>query len=64
MESLKITHESLSIMALLFDHMEVNADKIEQDMSEELFATEQVYELVKQGVPFRDAYLQISKKYK
>jgi argininosuccinate lyase len=33
-------------------------------MKENLFATEQVYNLVKQGTPFREAYRKISKSFK
>jgi argininosuccinate lyase len=29
-------------------------------MTDELFATEKVYELVRNGVPFRDAYRQVA----
>jgi argininosuccinate lyase len=31
-------------------------------MSEDLFATEKVYELVKQGIPFREAYQKVKKE--
>jgi argininosuccinate lyase len=31
-------------------------------MTEELFATEKVYELVKKGTSFRDAYRQVTKE--
>ncbi|RQW03714.1 hypothetical protein EH223_09145, partial [candidate division KSB1 bacterium] len=32
-------------------------------MTKELFATEKAYKLVQQGIPFREAYMQISKEY-
>ena len=32
-------------------------------MTSELYATEEAYKLVKKGVPFRDAYKQVGKKY-
>jgi hypothetical protein len=31
-------------------------------MSDELFATEKVYQLVKDGLPFRDAYAQVKRE--
>jgi argininosuccinate lyase len=57
-----ITRESLAIGAVLFDHLFINKDKCLAAMSNELYATEKVYELVKQGIPFRDAYQQIARK--
>lgn len=64
MKALNITKECLEISVLLFQHLEVNEDQCQQAMSAELFATEKVYELVKQGVPFRDAYVQVAKSLK
>ena len=51
---------SLEIAVLLFREMKVNKNHCEQAMSDELFATERVYDLVKKGVPFREAYQQVS----
>ena len=57
-----ITQESLAIGAALFSQLSVNREKCEAAMTDELFATEKVYQLVKQGIPFRDAYQQIASK--
>ena len=51
---------SLEIAVLLFREMKVNKNHCERAMSDELFATERVYDLVKKGVPFREAYQQVS----
>jgi len=51
------------IMALVVEGLEVDEERCRAAMSEELFATAEVYRLVEQGVPFRDAYLTVSKKY-
>jgi len=32
-------------------------------MTKELFATEEAYRLVKKGIPFREAYKQVAKKF-
>jgi argininosuccinate lyase len=58
-----ITKDSIDIMTLIINSLKVDKNRCESAMSEELFATEEVYKLVKKGFPFRDAYLQISKKY-
>ena len=41
----------------------MNKEKCNAAMTKELFATEKAYKLVKQGVPFREAYKKISKEY-
>jgi len=56
-----ITQNSLKIAILLFDEIEVNSDRCASGMTDELFATQRVYDLVKQGVPFREAYQKVSK---
>lgn len=64
MGGFQITKESLSIMALVFENLKVNKENCNKAMTEELYATEEVYKLVKKGIPFRKAYKIISKKYK
>jgi len=54
--------ESVDIMAHLLDGMRFNADRIKLDPG--IFATEEAYRLVTEdGLPFRDAYRQIAKRY-
>jgi argininosuccinate lyase len=59
MRGFDVTKESLSVMALVFDHLEVNADRCEMGLTEEIYATARVYELVKKGLPFREAYRRV-----
>jgi len=58
MKSFVITSESLAISVLLFQNIAINKEKCKVAMTEDLFATERVYDLVKTGIPFRDAYKQ------
>ena len=54
--------DSVDVMAFLLDGMRFLPDNIELD--DGIFATEQAYKLVAdEGVPFRDAYRQIAKRY-
>ncbi len=54
--------DSVDIMAYLLDGVRFLPDNIELD--DGIFATEQAYKLVTDdGVPFRDAYRQIAKRY-
>jgi argininosuccinate lyase len=58
MKSFAITSDSLAISVLIFQNIAVNQEKCKVAMTEDLFATERVYDLVKTGIPFRDAYKQ------
>ena len=43
--------------------MNVNKQSCAAAMTKELFATEEAYTLVKEGMPFRDAYKKVGEKY-
>ena len=51
---------SLKIASLLMVEMKVLKKNCNRSMTEELFATSKVYELVKKGIPFREAYKKIA----
>jgi argininosuccinate lyase len=61
MNGFSTTLDSLEITTLLFQNLVVNKVKCESALNDEIFATEKVYKLVKKGMPFRDAYMQIAK---
>ncbi len=63
MESLAITLQSLEVMALVVAHLKVDERRCQAALTDELYATERVYELVKAGVPFRDAYRRVAEQY-
>ncbi len=63
MQSFDITISSLHVADLIISKLEVNSDKCKKAMTKELFATQKAYKLVKQGVPFREAYLRVAKEY-
>lgn len=63
MKSFEITKESLSVMNLVVGKLKVNTENCKKAMTKELYATEKAYELVKKGIPFREAYKQISKEF-
>ena len=58
MKSYVITADSLAISVLIVQNIAVNQEKCKVAMTEDLFATERVYDLVKTGIPFRDTYKQ------
>jgi argininosuccinate lyase len=63
MECFDISSSSISIMTDLISDLKVNKAACEKAMTSELFATQEALNLVKKGVPFRDAYKKIAKKY-
>ena len=63
MKGLEITEECLAIMNLIFTKLKVNKENCLKALTEEIYATEQVYKLVEKGIPFREAYKMISQKY-
>jgi len=62
-DSVKTTLSSLSIMTKIVNGMSVNHEACKRAMTSELYATEKVYELVKDGMPFRQAYQKVAKGY-
>ncbi len=60
-ESFEITISTLQIFNLGIKNLQINKEKCIAAYTPDLFVTDQVYELVKNGVPFRDAYKQIAK---
>lgn len=63
MNSIEITKDSLKIISLVVSGMEINASSCEAAMTSELYATEETYKLVKEGMSFRDAYKKVGEKY-
>lgn len=59
LEAFKIILASLSVAKLLFQNMKPNATNLESAFDAEIFAADRVNELVKTGLPFRDAYRKI-----
>ncbi|MBI5001808.1 argininosuccinate lyase [Candidatus Woesearchaeota archaeon] len=63
MASLEIVEQGVVIMCLLIPNLKINREKCSAAMTSELYATEEAYALVKKGMPFRQAYKEIGKKY-
>ena len=54
--------DCLDVAAFMLENMEVKPNLLEESRYDLLFSVERVNELVMQGVPFRDAYRQVSKE--
>jgi len=62
-KAFEIAKENLKIMKTVIEKIKVNEKKCKEAVVNELYATNEVYDLVEQGIAFRDAYKKISKKY-
>lgn len=63
MDGIEITKDCLAVMILVLGCLKVNSEQCKKGLTEELYATEKLYELIKKGVPFREAYKKISEEY-
>ena len=59
-ESFEITIETLKIFELALKNLQINEEKCIEACSPDLFATEKVYDMVKKGASFRDAYRKVA----
>jgi argininosuccinate lyase len=63
MESFDIVESSLPIMTRIIEQLEVNEEKCRLACTPEIYATEEAYQLVKSGIPFRDAYRKVAERF-
>ncbi|MEK7618027.1 MAG: argininosuccinate lyase [Patescibacteria group bacterium] len=62
-KALDITLESLEILNEVFKKLKVNAKRSAESLTDEIYATDEVYKLVLKGMAFREAYKIVGKKY-
>ena len=58
------TQEMLAVAAHVMGGLQVVPERCDAAMGEELYATEEAYRLVREGVPFREAYRRVGQRYK
>jgi argininosuccinate lyase len=61
-KGLHLTRQCLLIFELVFQNLQVDKVLCRKAMTPELFATQKAYDLVSQGLPFRDAYQKVAKE--
>ncbi len=61
-KGMETTIETAKVMATVINALSFNEKRCKQAMTEEIFATEKTYELVKKGVPFREAYKMVAQR--
>jgi argininosuccinate lyase len=63
MRGLATALESLQMTLMVVQNLGVDEARCKSAMTEELYATERAYQLVQQGVPFREAYRIVAAQY-
>lgn len=61
MEAIELASDSLAVLLAVMGELEPNQEKLKVSMTSELFAAHAAYEMVKNGVPFRQAYRDVKK---
>lgn len=54
-----LTAQSVAVLIRVVPELKIHEEALKASMTDDLYATEKVYGLVSQGVPFRDAYKQV-----
>lgn len=62
-ESFEITLDSLKATKILLENLTPNEEILKKSMTEEIFAAEKAFNLVKKGVSFRQAYQKVGENY-
>ena len=55
--------ETMKLFVEIINNLNFDEEKLEKSMTPDLFVTNEVYELVKNGDSFREAYLEVKKKW-
>ena len=63
MKSFELVKECLVIIASVVPNLKINKSNCEKAITDEMYATQETYELVKQGMPFRESYKKIGLKF-
>ena len=61
--SFKASHKSLAVSLEVVKVLQPNTEKLESSITSDILVTNEVYALVKQGIPFREAYQHIGSEY-
>lgn len=63
-KGVELTNSTLEVLGEIIPAIVPNENKLKSSMSEDLFATEEVYKLVSEGLTFRDAYKKVKEQLK
>jgi argininosuccinate lyase len=58
-DGIEITKQSLEVMGIVVNGLKINEENMKQSCTKEIFAADFAHTLVKNGVPFREAYKKV-----
>lgn len=61
--AVEICKQTLDLLTVMVPKIIVNKDKLDEAMTDDLFVTNKVYDLVNNGMSFRDAYIKVKQQY-
>lgn len=64
LRTLETVEESLSVATVLVERIEPNRERMKAALNAEVFATDYAYQLVEEGMPFREAYRKAAEEYR
>ncbi len=62
-ESFDLLKKMLLVAGLIVKEMKVNQEKCKESLTQDVFSTHKVFELVQKGIPFREAYKIVASQY-
>ncbi len=60
LESLELTYQSLKVTSILIGSIYPKKDNFKKALTAEIFATHEAFNLIEQGIPFREAYRKVA----
>ena len=63
MQGVNLCLNSVILLTEIVKSLQINYNNLKKAMTDDLYVTNEVYELVKKGKSFREAYLEIKKKW-
>jgi len=63
LKAIKLLKDTINISDLVVQNLIANKESLEWACTDEIYATDKAYKLVKNGMSFRDAYIEVGKEY-
>jgi len=63
LKAMKLLKDTINISDLAIQNLTANKDMLDAACTDEIYATDKAYKLVKEGKSFRDAYMEVGKEY-
>jgi argininosuccinate lyase len=62
-KSVDTVKSCIKMIVLVVPKIKIDEKKCKEALTKQLYATEEAYKLVKKGIPFREAYKKVSRKF-